>query len=165
VLGPGEIGELCVRGPQVMAGYYNRPRETADVIADGWLRTGDVATMDADGYFTIVDRLKDMIIVGGVNVYPSEIEEVLASHPAVADAAVIGIPDDHRGEVPKAYVVLRPDAAATVADLHAYSVSNLSSYKVPVDIEIRTDLPKTMIGKVLRRELEREHETAGSIDR
>jgi long-chain acyl-CoA synthetase len=118
--------------------------------------------MDADGYFAIVDRLKDMIIVSGANVYPSEVEDVLAAHPAVAEASVIGIPDDHKGEVPKAYVVLRPAATATASDLRAYCVENLSSYKVPVDIEIRSELPKTMIGKVLRRELEREHEATAS---
>jgi long-chain acyl-CoA synthetase len=158
VLEPGEIGELCVRGPQVMAGYYERPNETAQVIVDGWLHTGDVATMDADGYFTIVDRLKDVIIVSGANVYPTEVEDVLAAHPGVAEAAVIGIPDDHKGEVAKAYVVLDAGSTTTVAELHAYCAQNLSSYKRPVDIEVRTELPKTMIGKVLRRELEREHE-------
>jgi len=152
-LPPGEVGELCIRGPQVMAGYYGRPAETAKVIRDGWLHTGDVASMDSDGYFTIVDRIKDLIIVSGANVYPSEIEDVLLSHPAVADAAAIGVPDPHKGEVPKAFVVLAEGAAATPADLQGHCRANLSPYKCPVEIEIRTELPKTMIGKVLRREL------------
>jgi long-chain acyl-CoA synthetase len=156
----GEVGEMCVRGPQVMAGYYQRPRETAKVLIDGWLHTGDVASMDADGYFTIVDRLKDLIIVSGANVYPSEVEEVLVSHPDVGEAAVIGVPDVHRGEVPKAYIVLEPGATVTLDELRAYCAQNLSSYKRPAYIEIRPDLPKSMIGKVLRRELAREHEMA-----
>jgi len=164
-LQPGEVGELCVRGPQVMAGYYQRPRETANVIVDGWLHTGDVAKMDADGYFTIVDRLKDLIIVSGANVYPSEVEEVLVGHPAVSEAAVIGVPDAHRGEVPKAYVVLEDAAAVTVSGLHAHCAENLSPYKRPAYIEIRQVLPKSMIGKVLRRQLEREHEeTSAALD-
>ena len=159
-LAPGEVGELCVRGPQVMAGYHERPDETARVIRDGWLHTGDVATMDVDGYFTIVDRVKDLIIVSGANVYPSEVEEVLVAHPAVAEAAVVGIPDPHKGEVPKAYVVLIPGATATLDDLHEHCRTNLSSYKHPAEIEIRTELPKTLIGKVLRRELPRERAQA-----
>jgi long-chain acyl-CoA synthetase len=152
-LGPGEIGELCVRGPQVMAGYWERPEETARVIRDGWLHTGDIATMDEEGYFTIVDRLKDLIIVSGANVYPSEIEEVLLENPAVAEAAVVGMPNARKGEVPKAYVVLREGAAATPDELRAHCAANLSPYKVPTEIELRSELPKTMIGKVLRREL------------
>jgi len=158
VLGVGKVGELCVRGPQVMDGYYGRPKETARVIRDSWLYTGDIATMDEDGYFTIVDRVKDMIIVSGANVYPSEIEEVLHTHPAVAEAAVVGIPDAHKGEVPKAYVVLREGASATLDELRDHCHANLSTYKRPTEIELCSELPKTMIGKVLRRELARRHE-------
>jgi long-chain acyl-CoA synthetase len=153
VLGTGEVGELCVRGPQVMTGYLARPEETANVLRDGWLHTGDVASMDAEGYFTIVDRLKDMIIVSGANVYPSEVEEVLLVHPSVAEAAVIGVADARKGEVPKAFVVPREGSSVDVEALRQHCRANLSSYKVPVAIEVRTELPKTMIGKVLRREL------------
>jgi len=152
-LGPGKIGELTVRGPQVMTGYWNQPDETAAVLRDGWLFTGDIATMDEDGYFRIVDRRKDMIIVGGRNVYPREIEEVLMAQPAVAEAAVVGEPDEQYGEVPRAYVVLKAGASATAEELLAYCRENLSRYKIPVAIEFRTELPRTFIGKVLRRVL------------
>lgn len=152
-LANGEAGELEVRGPQVMAGYWHRPDETAAVLHDGWLRTGDIATMDADGYFTIVDRAKDLIIVGGINVYPREVEEVLMSHPAVEDAAVIGVPEDRRGEVPFAFVVLAEGATATEAELLDHCRTNLARFKVPSGIEFRKELPKTMIGKVLRKDL------------
>jgi long-chain acyl-CoA synthetase len=161
-LGPNEVGELCIRGPQVMSGYWERPEETAHMLRDGWLYTGDVATMDEDGYFTIVDRLKDMIIVGGANVYPSEIEDVLLAHPAVAEAAVVGMPDARKGEVPRAYVVLRPGSEATTDELAQYCQANLAHYKWPAQIEIRDDLPKSMIGKVLRRMLTpKQSEAAG----
>jgi long-chain acyl-CoA synthetase len=153
VLGIGEVGELCVRGPQVMTGYLERPEETAKVLRDGWLHTGDVASMDAEGYFTIVDRLKDLIIVSGANVYPSEVEEVLLAHPSVAEAAVIGAPDERRGEVPKAFVVPHEGMTVDTDAVLGHCRANLSSYKVPVAIEVRTELPRTMIGKVLRREL------------
>lgn len=152
----GEVGELEISGPQVMTGYWRRPDETAAVLRDGWLRTGDLATMDADGFFTIVDRAKDLIIVGGINVYPREVEEVLMGHPAVADAAVIGMPSEHYGEVPCAFVVLREGAAATAEDLLAHCRTNLARFKVPVAIRFRPDLPKTMIGKVLRKDLRAE---------
>ncbi len=152
-LGPGEVGELCIRGPQVFAGYWERPEETARVLRDGWLHTGDVATMDADGYFRIVDRIKDMIIVAGVNVYPSEIEEVLGQHPAVAEAAVVGRPDPRRGEVPTAFVVLCEGAQLSAEELLAWCHDRLNAMKRPVEVEIRTELPRTMIGKVLRRAL------------
>lgn len=155
-LGPGEIGELTVRGPQVMPGYWNQPDETAAVLRDGWLFTGDIATMDEDGYFRIVDRRKDMIIVGGRNVYPREIEDVLMAQPAVAEAAVVGEPDERYGEVPRAYVVLKPGASATAEELLAYCRENLSRYKIPVAIEFRIELPRTFIGKVLRRALAEE---------
>jgi len=164
----GEVGELWVRGPQVMAGYWERPDETAATLRDGWLRTGDLAKVDADGYFTIVDRAKDLIIVGGLNVYPREVEEVLLSHPAVSDAAVIGRPEERHGELPHAFVVLLPDQPATPEELIAYCRANLARFKVPRTIEIRDELPKSMIGKVLRKELraeldrERGELTAGS---
>jgi long-chain acyl-CoA synthetase len=153
---PGEVGELVVRGPQVMAGYWERPDETAACLLDGWLRTGDMARMSDDGFFTIVDRAKDLVIVGGINVYPREIEEVLISHPAVADAGVIGIPEERHGEVPYAFVVLAPGSTATADELLAHCRANLARYKVPSRIEFRDELPKTMIGKVLRKELRAE---------
>jgi long-chain acyl-CoA synthetase len=152
----GEVGELEVAGPQVMVGYWRRPEETADVLHDGWLRTGDMATQDTDGFFTIVDRAKDLIIVGGINVYPREVEEVLMSHPAVADAAVIGMTHEHYGEVPCAFVVLAEGAATTEEELFAYCRKNLARFKVPLAIRFRPRLPKTMIGKVLRKDLRAE---------
>lgn len=152
----GEVGELEVAGPQVMAGYWQRPEETADVLHDGWLRTGDMARQDADGFFTIVDRVKDLIIVGGINVYPREVEEVLLSHPAVAEAAVIGMKHEHYGEVPCAFVVLADGATATEEELFAYCRKNLARFKVPLAIRFRPRLPKTMIGKVLRKDLRAE---------
>lgn len=152
----GEVGELVIRGPQVMAGYWERPEETAAALRDGWLHTGDMATMSEDGFFTIVDRAKDLIIVGGLNVYPREVEEVLVSHPAVRDAAVIGVPEERHGEVPYAFVVLEPGSTLTDADLLAHCHENLARYKVPSRIEVRDELPKTMIGKVLRKDLRAE---------
>lgn len=149
----GQPGELCAKGPQVMKGYWNKPDETAKTIRDGWLHTGDIAVMDEDGYFRIVDRLKEMIISGGYNIYPREIEEVLFQHPAVLEATAIGIPDAYRGESAKAFVVLKPDATATAEDLIAFCKQQLAPYKVPRSIEFRESLPKTMIGKILRREL------------
>lgn len=153
---PGEVGELVIRGPQVMAGYWERPDETASALRDGWLHTGDMATMSEDGFFTIVDRAKDLVIVGGMNVYPREVEEVLVSHPAVRDAAVIGVPEERHGEVPYAFVVLEPSSPVTEEDLLAHCRGNLARYKVPSKIEIRDELPKTMIGKVLRKDLRAE---------
>ena len=152
----GQVGELEVAGPQVMAGYWHRPAETADVLHEGWLRTGDIATQDAEGFFTIVDRAKDLIIVGGINVYPREVEEVLMSHPAVADAAVIGMAHEHYGEVPCAFVVLAEGATATEEELFAYCHKNLARFKVPFAIRFRSRLPKTLIGKVLRKDLRAE---------
>lgn len=149
----GQPGELCVRGPQVMKGYWNKPEETAKTMRDGWLHTGDIATMDDDGYFRIVDRLKEMIISGGYNIYPREIEEVLFQHPAVLEATAIGIPDSYRGESAKAFVVLKPGQTATAEELIAFCKQHLAPYKVPRSIEFRESLPKTMIGKILRREL------------
>lgn len=153
VLPPGEPGELRIRGPQVMAGYWGMPEETADAMRDGWFYTGDIATMDEDGYFTIVDRKKDMILASGLNVYPREVEEVLYEHPAVLEAGVIGVPDPYRGESVKAYVVLKPGASATAEELEAYCREHLSAYKVPHAFEFRDTLPKSGVGKVLRRVL------------
>lgn len=148
----GEAGELAVRGPQVMSGYWQRPDETARVLVDGWLRTGDVAEMDDDGFFRIVDRKKDMILVSGFNVYPNEVEEVLARHPAVREVGVIGVPDERTGEAVKAFVVAgegAPDAEALIAHCR----ESLAPYKVPKQIEFRDELPKSPIGKILRKDL------------
>jgi len=152
-LGPGEIGELIIKGPQVMKGYWNRPEETAQTLRDGWLYTGDIARMDEDGYFYIVDRKKDMILTGGFNVYPREVEEVLYAHPAVLEAAVVGVPDPYRGEAVKAYVVLKPGAQASEEEILEHCRKNLAPYKVPRSVEFRDYLPKSMVGKVLRRML------------
>lgn len=152
-LGPGEEGELVVRGPQVMKGYWNRPDETRQVLRDGWLYTGDIARMDADGFFYIVDRKKDMIIVSGYNVYPREVEEVLYMHPAVMEAAVIGIPDPYKGEVPKAFVACKPGHHVTAEEILAHCRRHLAPYKVPREVEFRSELPKTSVGKILRRAL------------
>jgi long-chain acyl-CoA synthetase len=155
----GEAGELVIRGPQVMKGYWNRQEETARTIRDGWLYTGDIAKVDEDGYFFIVDRKKDMIVASGFNVYPREVEEVLFEHPAVMEAAVIGVPDEYRGETVKAYVVLKEGKAATDEEIRAFCKERLASYKVPRVIEFADELPKTLVGKVLRRAL-REREEA-----
>ncbi len=152
----GEPGELIIRGPQIMKGYWNQPDETAQTLRDGWLYTGDIATMDEDGYFTIVDRKKDMIIAGGYNIYPREVEEVLYRHPKVQEAAVAGIPDPYRGETVKAYVVLKPGETATEEEIIAFCRENLAKYKVPTAVEFRDSLPKTMVGKILRRALREE---------
>lgn len=152
-LGPGHEGELAVRGPQVMLGYWHRPEETAQTIRDGWLYTGDVAKMDDDGYFFIVDRKKDMIVASGLKILPREVEEVLFTHPAIQEAVVAGIPDPYRGETAKAYVVLKPGASVTADELTAFCRGQMASFKVPTKFEFRTELPKTMIGKVLRRVL------------
>lgn len=149
----GDEGELLIRGPQVMKGYWNKPEETAGALRDGWLWTGDIARMDEDGYFYIVDRKKDMIIAGGFNIYPREVEEVLFMHPAVQEAAVVGVPDPYRGETVKAYVVLKNGAQATADELIAHCRRHLAAYKVPKQLEFRTDLPKSLVGKVLRRVL------------
>ena len=162
VLPTGEKGELWVRGPQVMSGYWNRPEETAHVLRDGALRTGDVGYLDQDGYLYLVDRLKDLIICSGYNVYPRVIEEALYEHEAVAEAIVIGVSDSYRGERPKAFVSLRKDAKVTVEELHAFLVPRLSKIEMPRDIEIRDTLPKTMIGKLSKKELIEEERKASS---
>jgi long-chain acyl-CoA synthetase len=153
LLAQGEIGELCVRGPQVMKGYWRKPEETAKVISsDGWLKTGDVAQMDEKGFFRIVDRLKDMILVSGFNVYPNEIETVIASHEGVLEVGVIGEPDADTGEAVKA-VIVKKDPNLTAETIIAHCRERLTRYKVPKIIEFRDELPKTNVGKILRREL------------
>lgn len=149
----GEIGELVVRGPQVMKGYWNNEAETAKSIKDGWLYTGDLGTMDHDGFFYILDRRKDLIIAGGFNIYPREVEEVLYEHPAVEEAVVAGIVDPYRGETVKAYIVLKDDATATSDELQQFCKERLAVYKVPKVYEFRDSLPKTLVGKILRRKL------------
>jgi long-chain acyl-CoA synthetase len=160
-LPPGTIGELTVKGPQVMEGYWNRDEETAEVLRDGWLHTGDLATMDEDGYFRIVDRKKDLIIASGYNVYPREVEDVLYSHPDVLEASVIGVADPYRGETVKAVIVLKEHAQTTAEEIVAFCREELAAYKVPRIVEFRSELPKSLIGKVLRRELREDnlHET------
>lgn len=156
-LPPGEIGELALRSPQVMKGYHNRPEETEEALRGGWLHTGDIARMDADGYFYIVDRKKELIKVSGFQVWPREIEEVIAGHPGVLEVSVAGIPDPIRGEAPKAWVVLRQDAEVSAEEIRALCEEALVYYKVPVEVVFIDALPRTMVGKVLRRELVREH--------
>ena len=153
VLPLGEQGEIRARGPQIMAGYRNRPQETAESLRDGWLYTGDIGELDADGYLWIRDRKKDMVIVGGYNVYPREVDEVLYAHPAVAEAAAVGVADAYRGEVVRAYVVPRAGAAITPDQLIDYCRANLARYKVPVAIELVTELPKTTVGKIDKKAL------------
>lgn len=150
-LPPGEVGELCISGPQVMKGYWNMPEETGKTLKDGWIYTGDIARMDEDGYFFIVDRKKDMIIAGGFNIYPRDVEEVLFEHPKVLEAVVAGVPDAYRGETVKAFVVLKEGEQATEEEIMSYCKNKLAAYKVPRAVEFRTELPKTAVGKVLRR--------------
>jgi long-chain acyl-CoA synthetase len=156
----GQVGEIAIRGPQVMAGYWNRPDETAKVMtADGFFRSGDVGVMDASGYTKIVDRKKDMILVSGFNVYPNEVEGVVASHPGVLECAVVGVPDDNSGEAVKLFVV-KKDPALTEKELMEFCKEQLTGYKKPKYIEFRADLPKTNVGKILRRELRDEKKAA-----
>ena len=152
----GEVGEIVVKGPNIMKGYWKRDKETTDIFYKDWMHTGDLGKMDEDGYFYIVERIKDLIIASGFNVYPREVEEVLFHHPAVAEAAVVGVPDEYRGETVAAFIVLKPGYAAseeTRQDILAYSKHELTPYKVPKKLEFRETLPKSLIGKVLRREL------------
>jgi len=153
ILPPGERGEICVRGPQVMSGYWNRPDDSSQVFIDGALRTGDIGYVDPDGFYYLVDRIKDVIICGGFNVYPRVIEEVLYQHPAVAEVVVIGIPDPYRGQAPKAFVRLREGADVTPEDLRTFLSGQISRIEMPKSIEFRDELPKTMIGKLSKREL------------
>ena len=152
-LAVGEVGELCIRGPQVMKGYWHRPKETAEVLdADGWLHTGDMAKMDEQGFFYIVDRKKDMILVSGFNVYPNEIEDVIAMMPGVLEVAAVGVPDEKSGEAVKV-VIVRKDPSLTAEQVLQHARTNLTGYKRPHHVEFREDLPKTNVGKILRREL------------
>jgi long-chain acyl-CoA synthetase len=149
----GEEGELWVRGPQVMKGYWQKPEETRNVITpDGWLRTGDIGVMDERGMIRITDRKKDMILVSGFNVYPNEVESILASHPGVLECAVVGVPDPVTGEAVKAFIIPK-DAGLTPESLVQFCRQSLTNYKIPKQIEFRTELPKSPIGKILRREL------------
>jgi long-chain acyl-CoA synthetase len=152
----GERGELIVKGPQIMLGYKGKPEETANTLKDGWIYTGDIATMDEDGYFYIVDRKKDMIISGGYNVYPRDIDEVYYEHPKVQEACSIGIPDPKRGESAKLFIVLKEGETATQEEMIEYGKTKLAAYKLPVEVEFRTELPKTNVGKILRKTLKAE---------
>jgi long-chain acyl-CoA synthetase len=153
ITAPGEPGELCLKGPQIMKGYINRPDETALTLRDGWLLTGDIAIVDEEGYFSIVDRKKDMIISGGFNIYPRDVDEVLFSHPKIMEACVIGVPDQHSGERIKAFVVLKEGETATAEEIIEYCGQNLTKYKIPKYVEFVVDLPKSAVGKILRKEL------------
>jgi long-chain acyl-CoA synthetase len=158
----GQPGEICAKGPQVMSGYWNRPDETAKVMtSDGYFRTGDIGVMSADGLTKIVDRKKDMILVSGFNVYPNEVEEVIASHPGVLETAVIGLPDEKSGEAVKAFIV-RKDPNLTAEEIVTFCHEQLTNYKIPKQIEFRTELPKTNVGKILRRELREEKKPAAA---
>ncbi len=160
----GEPGELCIKGPQVMSGYWQRPQDTAEVLKNGWLRSGDIVTVDDEGFLRIIDRKKDMILVSGFNVYPNEIEDVLMLHPKVAEAAAIGVPDDVAGETVKICVV-RKDASLTADEVIAHCKNHLTGYKVPKIIEFRNELPKTNVGKILRRQLREEANTIAQQSR
>ena len=150
---PGERGEICIRGPQVMRGYWNKPDETAEVMVDGALRTGDIGYLDNDGYLFLVDRIKDLIIAGGYNIYPRVLEEALYQHEAIRDAVVIGIPDPYRGQAPKAFVTLHEGKSVAPDELLRFLASYVSKIEMPKEIEIRAELPKTMIGKLSKKEL------------
>ncbi|WP_368503602.1 long-chain-fatty-acid--CoA ligase [Alkalihalophilus sp. As8PL] len=162
----GEVGELAVRGPQIMKGYWNRPEETAATMQDDWLLTGDMGYMDEEGYFYIVDRKKDMIIAGGFNIYPREIEEVLYNHEDIQEAVAIGVPDEYRGETVKVFVVLKEGKQLSEKELNQYCRKNLAAYKVPRLYEFREDLPKTIVGKILKRVLiEEEKEKTSALNK
>ncbi len=156
-LPPGQQGEIVIRGPQVMAGYWNRPDETAKVLHDGWLRTGDIGIMDTDGYFSIVDRIKDIIIAGGLKIFPREVDEAMFENPKVLEAAAVGVPDEYRGETVRAYVVVKPGETLTEDELQSFLKERLAPYKVPKQYEFRGSLPKSLVGKVLRRTLRDEY--------
>jgi long-chain acyl-CoA synthetase len=152
-VGPGEPGEIVIRGPNIMKGYYNRPEATEEVMRHGWFHTGDIGTLDEDGYLTIVDRKKDMIIRGGFNVYPRELEEVMLTHPAISLVAVVGVPDERLGEEVKAFVVLKSGATVTDQELIDWCRDQMAAYKYPRAIEFRAALPVSPTGKILKREL------------
>lgn len=158
---PGEPGEILIKGPSVMQGYWNNPEETANQLKDGWLNTGDIAQMDEDGYFYIVDRKKDMIIAGGFNIYPREVDEVLYMHPKIAEGVTVGIPDPYRGETVKVFVVLKPGEKATDKEIIDFCKQKLAPYKVPKIVEFRESIPKSAVGKILRKIL-RDEEVAKS---
>jgi len=149
----GTPGEILIKGPQVMQGYYKKPEETANVLKDGWLYTGDIGLFDEDGYLTIVDRKKDMIIAGGYNIFPREVDEVLFEHPKILEACTIGVPDRYRGETVKSFVVAKPGESLTEQEIVTYCQDRLAAYKVPKKIEFLESLPKSAIGKILRREI------------
>jgi long-chain acyl-CoA synthetase len=153
ILPANERGEICIRGPQVMRGYWNKPDETRNVMVDGALRTGDIGYLDEDGYLYLVDRIKDLIIAGGYNIYPRVLEEALYQHPAVKDAVVIGVPDAYRGQAPKAFVTLKDGEAVTPAELRDFLGGYVSKIELPREVEIRAELPKTMVGKLSKKEL------------
>jgi long-chain acyl-CoA synthetase len=156
-LPPGEIGELAVQGPQVMKGYHNMPTETANALRDGWLFTGDIARMDEKGFYYIVDRKKELIKPGGFQVWPREVEETIMENPKVLEVGVAGVPDPYRGETVKAWVVLKPGETTTEEEIQAWCRERLAKFKVPTEVEFRSELPKTTVGKILRRELVRQH--------
>ena len=157
----GEVGELIIKGPQIMAGYWQRPEETSLVLKDGWLYTGDLARMDENGYFYIIDRKKDLIIDGGFKIFPREVEEVLYQHPKVKEAAVYGFPDAYRGEVVKAVIVPQEGISLTKDEIQDFCRPRLATYKIPKIVEFQAELPKSMVGKVLRRTLREQDEKAG----
>jgi long-chain acyl-CoA synthetase len=149
----GETGEVLFKGPQVMKGYYKKPEETAKALKDGWVSTGDIGFLDEDGYLTIVDRKKDMIVASGYNIYPNEVDEVLFEHPRILEACTIGVPDEYRGESVKTYIVVKPGEKLTKEEVIGHCKAKLAAYKVPKEIEFIDELPKTAVGKILRREL------------
>ncbi|MHA6252082.1 long-chain-fatty-acid--CoA ligase [Oceanobacillus sp. CAU 1775] len=164
----GETGEIVVKGPQVMRGYWNNPEETDNVLKDGWFHTGDMGYMDEKGYFYVVDRKKDMIIAGGFNIYPREVEEVLYEHEAIQEAVIVGVPDPYRGETVKAFIVLKDGHQVTEEELNAFTRERLAAFKIPRKYEFRDELPKTIVGKILRRklleeELNKQEETAKPV--
>jgi Acyl-CoA synthetases (AMP-forming)/AMP-acid ligases II len=154
----GQPGEIIMKGPVIMQGYWNNPEETAGQLKDGWLHTGDIAIRDEDGYIFIVDRKKDMIIAGGFNIYPRDIDEVLFQHPKVAEAVALGVKDEYRGETVKAFVVLKPGETCTQEEIIKFCKEKLAPYKVPKLVEFRDSIPKSVIGKILRKVLREEEE-------
>jgi long-chain acyl-CoA synthetase len=161
-LPPGEVGELCIRGGTVMKGYLRKPDANAETLRDGWLRTGDMAYMDDEGYFFIVDRKKEMIIRGGENIYPKEIDNLLYSHPKILEAAVVGVPDDIMGEEVKAFVVLKSGEEMNEEEVRQFCKKHLASFKVPRYVEFIDELPKNIIGKTLKKHLKKQHRNEGS---
>ena len=162
----GEAGEIAVKGPQVMRGYHKKPEETAAALKDGWFYTGDIGTFDEDGYLTVVDRKKDMIIAGGYNIYPLELDEVLFDHPRILEACCIGVPDAYRGETVKAFVVVKSGQTLSEQEVIRYCRERLAAYKVPKMVEFMDELPKSAVGKILRRKLkEKELEKLAPKDR